>query len=409
MAKNNDQFSREKELARDYEKKMVDRSQKINTIINKKLDSASLNPHEVRGFPNLLGSLYIPAFSKGKYKKPSEFFLAEMPWIFGLIVYDRFKDAFLHTVDQIRDYPYSVGWGRRTFRSNNYLNYCERISTIVYHFREPHCIDADICDVLTGNLPEDAYSYLVTRNTRTSGFAPEVLAYELDRNNPRLESIVTDIINGDSSFSTVSRNLICGIVMSHNSRMHELLRKLLAAAKLQEGLRQAICEEADMGTTEAFHTILSTILEQDLIRYSSVKRAVGTWIGVMSEETRDLDRISNKSVELICKCLKDTTFREECLASEDSMAIHIALWSYAFECVQNGYEVLDRIIDQGTHHQVLTAGYFVANLESSLIKHVAARNVLKARREHNDILAVYLPSLVPHHNYTANSIALQMP
>ena len=406
MAKNNDQFAREKELARDYEKKMADRAQKINAIVNKKLDTVPINPHEVRGFPNLLGSLYIPAFSKGKYKKPSEFFLAEMPWIFGLIVYDRFKDAFLHTVDQIRDYPYSVGWGRRTFRSNNYLNYCERISTIVYHFREPHCIDADICDVLTGNLPEDAYSYLVTRKTRTSGFAPEVLAYELDRNNPRLESIVTDIINGESSFSTVSRDLICGIIMSHNSRMHELLRKLLVAAKLQEGLRQAICEEADMGTTEAFHTILSTILEQEMIRYSSVKRAVGTWIGVMTEETRDLDRISNKSVELICKCLKDTTFREECLASEDSMAIHIALWSYSFECVQNGYEVLDRIIESGTHHQVLTAGYFVANLESSLIKHVAARNVLKAHRDHNDILAVYLPSFIPYSNYTANSIAL---
>ena len=111
MAKNNDQFAREKELARDYEKKMADRAQKINSIINKKLDSAPLNPHEARGFPNLLGSLYIPAISQGKYKKPSEFFLAEMPWIFGLIVYDRFKDAFLHTVDQIRDYPYSVGWG----------------------------------------------------------------------------------------------------------------------------------------------------------------------------------------------------------------------------------------------------------------------------------------------------------
>ena len=82
MAKNNDQFAREKELARDYEKKMADRAQKINAIINKKLDSVPLNPHEVRGFPNLLGSLYIPAFSKGKYKKPSEFFLAEMPWIF---------------------------------------------------------------------------------------------------------------------------------------------------------------------------------------------------------------------------------------------------------------------------------------------------------------------------------------
>ena len=42
-------------------------------------------------------------------------------------------------------------------------------------------------------------------------------------------------------------------------------------------------------------------------------------------KTRDLDRISTKSVELTCKCLQDPAFREECLASEDAMAIHVAL------------------------------------------------------------------------------------
>ena len=404
MAKDNERFAREQELAREYEKKMETRDQKIRAMINQKLECLPTKSNEIRGFPYLFKELFIPAFSSGRYKKPSEFFLGEMPWIFGLIVYDRFKDAFLHTVDQIRDYSYSVGWGRRSFRSNSYLSYNDRIFTVIYHFWSRYCIDADICDILTGNLPEDAYCYLKNQNTIAAGFVPEMLAYELDKNNPELESIVTDIINGEGGFSTVTRALICGIAMSHNSRMHQLLCKLLVAARLQEGLRQAICEEADCGTIAAFHAILSTILDQDLIRYSSVKRAVGTWIGVMTEETRDLDRINNKNIELICKCLTDASFREECLASEDSMAIHIALWSYSFECVQNGYEALDRIIDEGTHHQVLTAGYFVANLESSLLKHLAARNVLLARGEHHDILAVYLPSFVPYHNYTATSI-----
>lgn len=406
MAKDNDQFAREKELAREYEKKMAAREQEIKNKVAHLLVPVKTNPYEVRNFSTLFNKLYIPAFSDGKYQKPSDFFRKEMSWIFGLIIYDRFKDAFEYAVDNVRDYPYSISWGRRSFRSNNYLNYVERIGSIVRHFQDAHCLDADICDVLTGNLPEDAYCYLKTRNTRTAGFPPEVLAYELDQNNPRLEQIVTDIVNGDSEFSVVSRDLIKGIVMSHNERMHQLLCKLLIAAKLQEGLRQAVCEEADWGTVEAFHAILSTILEHDLIRYSSVKRAVGTWIGVMTEETRDLDRISNKSVDIICKCLKDVAFREECLASEDSMAIHIALWSYAFESVQNGYQILDRIIDEGTHHQVLTVGYFVANLENTVLRQVASRNVLKSRREHYDILAVYLPSLIPHPNYTANSITV---
>lgn len=404
MEKNNDSYARQKELAREYEKKMAARDRELNRIVSQKIGTVKLEPLEQRSLYAFFNALYIPAFSSGKYQKPSAFFLSEMPWIFGSFVYDRFREAFLHIVDQISEYPYSVGWGRRSFRSGNYLSYAERISNILLHFRDPHCLDADICDVLTGSLPEDAYCYLTTRNTRTAGFVPEVLAYELDQDNPALERIVTDIVNGDSEFAVVSRDLILGIVMSHNPRMHALLCRLLVAARLQEGLRQVICETADFGTIGAFHAILSTILEHDLIRYSSVKRAVGTWIGVMTEETRDLDRISNKSIDLICKCLKDVAFREECLTSEDAMAIHIALWSSSFESVQNGARVLDKIIASGTPHQVLTAGYFVANLENAFMRHVAARNVLKYHRERSDILAVYLPSFIPFPNYLAGSI-----
>ena len=127
MAKDNERFAREKELAREYEKKMETRDQKISAMINQKLECLPTKSNEMRGFPYLFNELFIPAFSSGRYKKPSEFFLGEMPWIFGLIVYDRFKDAFLHTVDQIRDYSYSVGWGRRSFRSNSYLSYNDRI------------------------------------------------------------------------------------------------------------------------------------------------------------------------------------------------------------------------------------------------------------------------------------------
>ena len=292
MAKDHDLFAREKELARAYEKKMEVRTQAIKAKIVRELSAYQLSPYEMKDFLALFGRLYVQAFTNGKYEKPSDFFQKEMPWIFGLIIYDRFRDAFLYAVDHVRDYPYSVGWDKRSFCSSNYLNYSARIAGIVSHFQNAHSLDADIRDVLTGNLPEDARCYLKTRNTNNAGFAPEVLAYELDREDPRLEEIIGEIINGESEFSTVTQELIQGIVMSRNLRMHQLLCRLLLAARLQEGLRQVICEAADCGSKEAFLAILSTILEHDLIRYSSVKRAVGTWIGVISYETRDLDRIS---------------------------------------------------------------------------------------------------------------------
>lgn len=395
MAKDNDKFAREKELARKYEEKMEARARKIDAYALSLIQSQQ-GVYQSRALSACFTEKFTAAFAEKRYEKPSEFFLSEMRWIFSFVIYDRFKEAFLQAVDQISDYPYSYGWGRRSFRSANYLHYTDRICRILLHFRSASCIDEDICDILSGNLPEDARCYLKTRGGWETKFVPEILAYELDQDNLRLEAIVTDIVNGDSEFWVLSRDLIKGIVMSHNPRMHQLLCKLLLAAKLQEGLRQAICEEADWGTKEAFLAILSTILEHDLIRYSSVKRAVGTWIGVMTEETRDLDRVSGKSVELICKCLMDSAFREECLTSEDSMAIHIALWAATYDNVQKGFQMLDRIIEEGTHHQILTAGYFVANLDNEILRQTAARKVLKSHRDRYDILAVYLPSFLPY-------------
>lgn len=206
-------------------------------------------------------SKFSAAFRENRYEKPSEFFLTEMPWIFGLVVYTGYKDAFLYMVDHVTDYPYSISWARRSYRSKKYLPYMNRIGRILHHFADACCIDADLKDILTGNLPEDARAYLKHRNLWSTPYVAAALAYELDQDDPQLESIVTDIMNGDNGFTVVSRSFIEGIVMSHNKRMHELLCKLLLAAKLQEGLRQAICEEADWGTKEDFHALPRSVMQ----------------------------------------------------------------------------------------------------------------------------------------------------
>lgn len=405
MTVDNNAVAREKELARVYEVKAERRAQAIKNMASRYV-TADSNTYYRNYLYSCFECKFIEAFSRQTYQKPSDFFLKEMPWIFGPVVYNRYRDAFLHMVDQVLDFPYSDTYYRRSFRSDNYLHYTKRIGKILLDFDNTRCIDADVQDILTGNLPEEVRCFVKHSIGWSSPFIPTMLAYALDREDPKLEAVVTDIVNGDNGFTRISWALVEAIVMTHNQRMHQLLCKLLLAAKLQEGLRQVICERADWGTKDAFLAILTTILEHDLIRYSSVKRAVGTWIGIMTEETRDLDRISTKSVELILKCLKNTDFREACIASEDSMAIHIGLWSLSFDNLRLGLRRIDRIIAEGTHHQLLTAGYFVANLDQKLVQHAAAREVLKERREHYDILAVYLPSFMPLPNYTANALTL---
>lgn len=380
-----------------------------NRIHAKLTASAKFGSVYSRGFHDILIDGLISGFSSKQFAKPSEFYEKNQSWIFDELVYPRFRRAFLAAVDGIRDYPYAVSFVRRGFRSPNYRDYTSRISMIFRNFWLSGYIDADICDILTGNLPDGTRAYLRTKKTPGDTFVPEVLAYELDQDNPGLEQIVTDIINGDNSFASVSHALIRGIVMSHNERMHQLLCRLLLAARLQEGLRQAICESADYGTREAFLAILTTIQENNLIRFSSVKRAVGTWLGLISEETRDLDRVSCKSVELIFRCLQDSDFRKECLESEDAMQIYIALWSHGFDSIRNAMDALQQISTNGTHHQVLTAGYFVANLNNRLLQQTFSRTILTHHRERNDILAVYIPQFLFDHRMIARNLINDLP
>lgn len=406
MAKDNEQYARQQELARAFDEKRKARHE----AINKRLQAILGKDREMSApFQGALTGAFALAFAKNKYPSPSVFVRKELSWILTDCVYPRFHEAFYDTIDRMQEYPTDVSWHRRGFRSRQWAAYGPRFYDVFSNFWRSGFIDADICDILTGNLPEDVLCYLQTRDARFAPFAPEVLAFELDKGNPKLEQIVTDIINGENSFSTVSHTLIRGIVLSNNEQMHEQLCKLLLAAKLQEGLRQAICESADMGSQKAFMAILGTILENDLIRFSSVKRAVGTWLGIANEETRDLERVSAKSVTLAQRCLQEPQFREECLQSEDAMQIYIALWSLAKDSVETAAEKLGQIAERGTRHQVLAAGYLVNNTENGLLRHYTAKVVLRRFPEEWDILAVYLPCFVPYHTVLASAILRNTP
>ena len=85
-----------------------------------------------------------------------------------------------------------------------------------------------------------------------------------------------ELIYSENNTAYLTREMILGILRSDDRELHRMLGDLLLAARLQEGLRQAICEAMDEGTVEAFLTLLQVIEENDLIRYASVKRAVST-------------------------------------------------------------------------------------------------------------------------------------
>lgn len=328
---------------------------------------------------------------------PSKYVSKKLGWLFDLAIPSREKAVILYFADRLQEYPYSDSYGRRSFRAKENGAYALKLANIIraYGSSYMNLIDEPIEKVLNRELSEEAQAFLDEYAWRGCGYTGWQVAYALDHHNSKAEDAVRRILTEENGSGMMTNELVRGVLFSHRSDFHELLGKLLLAARLQEGLRQVICENADCGTKAGFLTILKVIADNHLIRFSSVKRAVGTWLGILTEESRDLERVSEKSVRLIVDCLENESVRRECLASEDAMKIYIALWSYGLEDIDDAIQKIVHIADNGSIHQLLVSGYFVANLDLPYVSNQIAKIVLKKHYDQDEVLAVWLPCFMP--------------
>lgn len=328
-----------------------------------------------------------------KYKKPSDMFRGEFMWLVEEWVLPCFREHFFYAVDNCVKWQKSDSYYRRSYRTATYSLYIEKMLGILRSFNRYMCMEHTVEELLLNKLSDKEYSY--SCRAHYGGALNEfVIAYELDNGNKAVEQALTDILMGEDA-PALSRTHIRGIFLSSNAEMHRLLGKLLLAARLQEGLRQVICESADEGTVEGFTEIIRVITENDLIRFSAVKRAVGTWTGLMTPDSADLDRISGKTMTLISECLSDSAKAEEYIFSDDCMKIYIGLWAVGARELAKSSEYIERISESGSKHQILAAGHYLRSTEHKTLMNINAKRVLKSHLQELDIAAVYLPLFMP--------------
>ncbi len=386
-----------KQLAEEYSNK--------KRIFEEKL-KAKLNSEQYNFFIDQGKAQYTSIYSDlvDAMREPgtplSEYTAKKLGWLFGTAIQKREKSAVLYFADRLSDYPYSVSIFKRSFRAKNKVLYADKFLNMINEYRHViNTVEDPLEKILNRELPEDIQAYLDEYPWLGCGYNGWQVAYALDHNDTKIEDAVRRILTEANNSSMMTYELVQGVVRSHRKDFHELLGKLLSAARLQEGLRQVICESADCGTKDAFLSILDAIDNNDLIRFSSVKRAVGTWTGMISEDARDLDRISEKSVRLISDCLTSVSAREKYLASEDAMEIHTALWSYGFDDINQAIDKIYQIAERGSHHQLLTAGYFALNIDIPHLLHKVAKKVISLHRNEEDVLAVWLPCFLPTRHF----------
>ena len=384
-----DEYIRKAELAKEYASKIEKRDKALQSALSKEQYEFLAQDENNTIYCELAEALRKPE------AVPSQYIKKKLTWLFDMAIPKSEYDIIAYFADRLYEYPHSDSYMRRSFRAKSNSAYTNKLANIIRRYSDLGIVDAPLDEVLNGELPEDAKAYLDTFSWYEGGYTQWQVAYALDQNNTKVEEAVRRIITEENASVRMTSALIRGVLCSHRSDFHELIGQLLLAARLQEGLRQTICESADCGTKDGFLTILKVIDENNLIRFSSVKRAVGTWLGILTEESGNLERISKKSIRLIIDCLESDVLREEYLSSEDAMKIYVALWSYGFYDIDAAYERISRIVDDGISQQLLVAGYFAANLDLPYMASRLARKVIRRYHDSAKLLAVWLPCLVP--------------
>ncbi|MBP1993696.1 DUF4132 domain-containing protein [Paenibacillus eucommiae] len=274
-----------------------------------------------------------------------------------LLLDEAYADVFRYMVRHAAEYPYSSGYTRRPFRTKELRAHT---GTLIVKINSLVCmqwLSFSTLDYLT--KPD----YFSNNDYRIPTDAlPDLIAYEIDLGNEHVLNALKDIIYGDNNTALLSAPMIKGAFLSHNKDVYRMIGELLVAARLQEGLRQSIVERMDEGTLDAMIHMLQVIESHNLIRFSSVVRALDVWTGLALEAADT--RVAKQCLELAAQALEDKELREAWLDSKNVNEIFMSLWAYAVHEEQELYDKIRHLMQRGETYQKIVAQYMLAQSQN---------------------------------------------
>lgn len=215
------------------------------------------------------------------------------------------------------------------------------------------------------------------------------IALELKRNNKETVELVKEAIVGDNQVISLSTTMIRAVIISGNQELLDLLLKLLVAARLQEGLRQQILENADAGSIHVLIKILKLCIEEDMFRYSSVIRAFDTWTGLGYSDAKQA--VVKKCAGLAWECLTDEMKRSKYLNSNDNLEAYFAVWATACYEIDASNQMVEKLLKSEKKYRKVLGWYFVSHADNTYYQMKLAQQYLEERDE--ELLAFIVSNL----------------
>ena len=307
-----------------------------------------------------------------------------------LLVGKKFLKIFLEISKNVTKYSFSRGYSRRMVRSSSYYNYIDFLFDLFTDLVDLNFLNLNILTIVKGEYDNDGIYGLHN---------PYLIAYEIDNGNKELIDLIKGALGSQKSKIDLNYYIIQAIFISNNKELLELTGKLLLAAKLQEGVRQEICENMDRGLQENFEYMFKIIYDNNLIRFSSVKRALGTWTGLTRDENADISKFGKKELEIINKLIANPKYEDELLKSDDNVEVYLALWNKSTRDIKEAVEAMEKLLKSSKYHIKLLISYFLDVIQDIKYQREIAKKVIKEyddTKEIIEILACYLNFVITY-------------
>lgn len=172
-----------------------------------------------------------------------------------------------------------------------------------------------------------------------------LLASAIDDGDEEVYELLIASIDGSDDVATMGRHVPIALLGAGRPDGWTRVEQLLLAAQRQEGLRQSILEVVDEAHPDAFRRMLALVLDNRLLRFSSVARAVGVWFGVpaFGLDRRAGERVLQRAVE----CLGSQDAARAAIAGGEPVDAYVGLWALATQDVEAAIAPSEELLDAG--------------------------------------------------------------
>lgn len=276
--------------------------------------------------------------------------------------------------------PYTTGYTRHSIRSIRLCLHIGKIAQALRQFVLLRATGFTTSQILRkGRTPEEQqmFSDIITID--------DWLAAKIASGDRECIDYLTEAMTSENNANRMYFDHFRAISLSSNKELLILEGKLLLAARMQEGLRQAIVETMDEGQPESFIYLLKVIIDNNLQRFSAVKRGLAVATGFGDQDAAD--RITEKFFSLVFKLVSDRDEAVRAIDSNDPMTVYLALWSIAFFDADSVKQHIAELLEHSPAHIAEATTLIVGYLQDVELINKMTSLVLRVRTQEHRIIA----------------------